>query len=104
MSLVCGTNTALRYIYHLWFMSECHLVLFSFSLHFHFELDTLPRCRVVTVEMYDVLKATLVTSQTPAEADRTLLLAGGPPSLPVPRYTYVPNSWWTSHTDASSLG
>lgn len=70
MSLVCGTNTALRYIYHLWFMSECHLVLFSFSLHFHFELDTLPRRGVVTVDMYDVLMAMLVTSQASLSTGR----------------------------------
>jgi hypothetical protein len=68
-----------------------------FSLHFHFELDTLPRGGVVTVETYDVLKGALVTSQSSADADRALLLAGGPASLPVPRYTHVPNSWKALH-------
>jgi hypothetical protein len=95
MSLFCGTNTALWYIYHLWFMSESHLVLF-FPLHFHFELDNLPRCGVATVETYDVLKGAVVTSQRPAD-----LLAGGPSPQLVPRYTCVPNSWKISHTDAS---
>lgn len=80
-------------------MSDSLLVLF-FSLHFHFELDNLPRRGVVTVEMYDVLKGAVVTSQSPAEAERALVLTGGPSPQLVPRYTCVPNSWKISHTDA----